>query len=973
MAAGVDISAAGGTPPPPSGGLKPLIAVLDKYQKQLGSVSKAIEDAAESSGATGGNPKAPEVLGPKTQEAINRLDKVLDKVKAAMEARDNASAKESKVISTEAANPTFEGLARAMEATGEANKAANAYADTLKELAKAQEDFKDAQESEKQKPPAPQPAVDMRPNKELDDFFNTPISELKGPPKVENADSRYNPDLDFALGIGPDPKTLIPPTPPTPPAPPIPPVAPAPAPPAPTEPTYLRSPDDFFGPVQPAPSPVAAPSLPPPAAVPVLPQPAPAPPPAPLSAATPVTNPVVTPPPATPVMPALTTGASGPVPVSIVNPLPVPVEGMTAPAPAPAPTAPVKPPEPAEPPKEANPIKGVMGQFGDALSSVGTVLNSVFSSFKAVFSTIGIELKLLAVAAEAVAIVLKPLEQVTQQLSEAIRPVAEALATLVEAAITPMVTALKVVGAVLKVLASPAKLLAGLLKIFGKIVELILSPLKVLESVFTVFGVIVDAVGEVIESLSTPIEMAVDLIVFFGEVWADTIGIIAKLAKSAKNSQTLIFDAFRNVKTTVADLIINPMGAIPELMGRIREAVDTFNPGAMIEFDLAMRDLMAVFGEALLPIIKTVTGVIRKFADTLRPILQALAPAFQKLIDSIGGLLLGNIDKFAKLLERMIPAFEAYLNQVVDAVDRQNAIANQSQAQNSMLDDIGSFFGNFFRTTQQIQESADKTRQQRDSVNLAAMDVVFGHFETLALTTLGSEEAQTADMINRRASGRLYEIDDERKATKAAGKDTPELEASRQNNEMMIKTAAEMRQVREKFVASDKPGKDKAFRLEKGGVVETNLNEALANLNKLKLDQVNPLGSTVTAKQIDDAMDKVTAAQQMAIGDMKTFLQAPDEDKGKGAAQGLAAAQNPAFKSIADLSRDTILKAFTATSSEAQMKEQQNKKAVDNVANLPNIILQGVQAGMKAAMDIQQGVAAAPPAPPALPAPAVAR
>lgn len=614
-----------------------------------------------------------------------------------------------------------------------------------------------------------------------------------------------------------------------------------------------------------------------------------------------------------------------------------------------------------------------MGQLGEALGSVGTVLNSVFSSFKAVFSTIGVELKLLAVAAEAVAIVLKPLEQVTQQLSEAIRPVAEALATLVEAAITPMVTALKVVGAVLKVLASPAKLLAGLLKIFGKIVELILSPLKVLESVFTVFGVIVDAVGEVIESLSTPIEMAVDLIVFFGEVWADTIGIIAKLAKSAKNSQTLIFDAFRNVKTTVADLIINPMGAIPELMGRIREAVDTFNPGAMIEFDLAMRDLMAVFGEALLPIIKTVTGVIRKFADTLRPILQALAPAFQKLIDSIGGLLLGNIDKFAQLLERMIPAFEAYLNQVVAAVDRQNAIANQSQAQNSMLDDIGSFFGNFFRTTQQIQESADKTRQQRDSVNLAAMDVVFGHFETLALTTLGSDEAQTADMINRRASGRIYEIDDERKATKAAGKDTPELEASRQNNEMMIKTAAEMRQVREKFVASDKPGKDKAFRLEKGGVVETNLSEALAGLNKLKLDQMNPLGSTVTAKQMDDAMDKVTAAQQMAIGDMRAFLQAPDEDKGKGAAQGLAAAQNPAFKSIADLSRDTILKAFTATSSEAQMKEQQNKKAVDNVANLPAIILQGVQAGMKAAMDIQNGVAAAPPIPPALPAPAVAR
>jgi DNA-binding FadR family transcriptional regulator len=67
-------------------------------------------------------------------------------------------------------------------------------------------------------------------------------------------------------------------------------------------------------------------------------------------------------------------------------------------------------------------------------------------------------------------------------------------------------------------------------------------------------------------------------------------------------------------------------------------------------------------------------------------------------------------------------------------------------------------------------------------------------------------------------------------------------------------------------------------------------------------------------------------------------------------AEGLAAAVNPAFKSIAELTRETLLSAFVATSTGADMKEKQNQRAVDNVAALPDVIRNGVEDAMVAAM-----------------------
>jgi len=73
--------------------------------------------------------------------------------------------------------------------------------------------------------------------------------------------------------------------------------------------------------------------------------------------------------------------------------------------------------------------------------------------------------------------------------------------------------------------------------------------------------------------------------------------------------------------------------------------------------------------------------------------------------------------------------------------------------------------------------------------------------------------------------------------------------------------------------------------------------------------------------------------------------------KEEGGAAGLAAATNAQYKQAADLSRDIIQNAFVATSGAVDKKEDDNKKAVAMVIDLPNVIQQNVEKGMLAAMN----------------------
>ena len=124
---------------------------------------------------------------------------------------------------------------------------------------------------------------------------------------------------------------------------------------------------------------------------------------------------------------------------------------------------------------------------------------------------------------------------------------------------------------------------------------------------------------------------------------------------------------------------------------------------------------------------------------------------------------------------------------------------------------------------------------------------------------------------------------------------------------------------------------------------EQALNETLTEVHKARKDLKE---KKIDQNQFNAVLNRLVEAQKFLGDNMKNAIKA-----GKPAgAEGLAAAVNPAFKSIADLTRETLLSAFVATSTGADMKEKQNQKAVDNVAALPEVIKNGVQEAMVAAL-----------------------
>jgi hypothetical protein len=138
----------------------------------------------------------------------------------------------------------------------------------------------------------------------------------------------------------------------------------------------------------------------------------------------------------------------------------------------------------------------------------------------------------------------------------------------------------------------------------------------------------------------------------------------------------------------------------------------------------------------------------------------------------------------------------------------------------------------------------------------------------------------------------------------------------------------------------------------KGG--EQALNETLTEVHKARKDLKD---KKIDQNQFNAVLNRLVEAQKFLGDNMKNAIKA-----GKPAgAEGLAAAVNPAFKSIADLTRETLLSAFVATSTGADMKEKQNQKAVDNVAGLPDVIKNNVRDAMVEALK-QNGEKPAPQA-----------
>lgn len=110
------------------------------------------------------------------------------------------------------------------------------------------------------------------------------------------------------------------------------------------------------------------------------------------------------------------------------------------------------------------------------------------------------------------------------------------------------------------------------------------------------------------------------------------------------------------VLSTVGNLavgaITGTVGAFSKIVSFASPFVEAFNPALIEQMNLVFKDLTAVIGMALEPVIGAVIPIVRAFADRLVPVVQALIPTVQLFADAM-------IELAGPIIEILIEAFAA--------------------------------------------------------------------------------------------------------------------------------------------------------------------------------------------------------------------------------------------------------------------------------------------------------------------------
>jgi hypothetical protein len=111
--------------------------------------------------------------------------------------------------------------------------------------------------------------------------------------------------------------------------------------------------------------------------------------------------------------------------------------------------------------------------------------------------------------------------------------------------------------------------------------------------------------------------------------------------------------------------LVGPVDMFNKLVGFAGSFVEAVNPALMQQLSLAFKDLQAVIGAGLQPIIAAAIPIVRAFADKLQPVMQALMPTFDKLAQSM-------IKMSGPIITILIEAFgalEPVITQISSAIE----------------------------------------------------------------------------------------------------------------------------------------------------------------------------------------------------------------------------------------------------------------------------------------------------------------
>lgn len=101
--------------------------------------------------------------------------------------------------------------------------------------------------------------------------------------------------------------------------------------------------------------------------------------------------------------------------------------------------------------------------------------------------------------------------------------------------------------------------------------------------------------------------------------------------------------------------------------GQMSGFVEAFSPATVELFNLAIRDLTAVVGMALQPVMDAFTEVVKEVSSRLYPVAQALTPVFKVLAGVMLQVLTPALDTLAGVLQSLVPVFEVFA-QIIKAL-----------------------------------------------------------------------------------------------------------------------------------------------------------------------------------------------------------------------------------------------------------------------------------------------------------------
>lgn len=127
------------------------------------------------------------------------------------------------------------------------------------------------------------------------------------------------------------------------------------------------------------------------------------------------------------------------------------------------------------------------------------------------------------------------------------------------------------------------------------------------------------------------------------------------------NSSNQVASVVKGGLSRVTAVLTNPLQEIPQLVAELRPFVEAFNPAVLQEYDQAMRSVMAVIGEALVPVIRVASALLREFAGYLRPIMRQLEPVITEVARAVGGFLKEILPLLPEFINSLLPVLRQYM------------------------------------------------------------------------------------------------------------------------------------------------------------------------------------------------------------------------------------------------------------------------------------------------------------------------